>query len=245
MNGPSSPPGLEVTARARQSRGTSEAAIYSMAATALARRHPGGGTLLDVGCGTGKLWSYLGDRFDCYLGVDVVPYEDFPPEGQFYQANLENTRLPLADGTAQVVAAIETIEHLENPRAFLRELVRVLRPGGWIVVSTPNQLSLLSKMCLVLKNQFAAFQEAPGLYPAHLTALLEMDLLRMATECGLTNSSIAYSQQGRVPGAPWHYPRLLSRLLPRALSDNVLLLARKPEGPRPATDTQGELDNPT
>lgn len=75
------------------------------------------------------------------------------------------------------------IEHLENPRAFIRVLVRLTKPGGWVFVTTPNQLSLLSQMTLMLKNQFNAFQEAPSLYPAHITALLEIDLIRITTEC--------------------------------------------------------------
>ncbi len=134
----------------------------------------------------------------------------------------------MIDATADVVAAVETIEHLENPRAFVRELVRLTRPGGWVVVTTPNQLSLLSKMTLVLKNQFNAFQDSS--YPAHLTALVEIDLRRIAAECGLTDIAVAYSESGRIAGTAWHYPCLLSRCYPRGFSDNVLVIGRKPHG---------------
>ena len=215
------PPTVEE--RARRSLGTSGDAIYRMVAAAVAARHPGGGTLLDVGCGSGKLWPFVRDRFDRYVGVDAVRYEGFPPEGEFHAADLDAQPLPFAD-TADVVAAVETIEHLENPRAFVRELTRLARPGGLIVVTTPNQLSLLSKLTLVLKGQFNAFQEAPGLYPAHLTALLEVDLLRIARECGLADPTIRYTDSGRIPFTPRHWPRPLRG---RAFSDNVLLAALK------------------
>jgi 2-polyprenyl-3-methyl-5-hydroxy-6-metoxy-1,4-benzoquinol methylase len=218
----------DAEARALLSKGTSGDAIYLMVAHALAKRHPGGGTLLDVGCGTGNLWPFLRGRFDRYAGADAVRYDGFPGEGEFIPVELNAERLPLLDDWADAVVAVETIEHLENPRAFLRELVRLVQPGGWVVVTTPNQLSLLSKLTLVLKNQFNAFQN--GCYPAHLTALLEIDLRRMANECGLTETAIAFSQRGRMPGTPWHFPRLLSRWLPRMLSDNVLLVGRKPNG---------------
>lgn len=92
---------------------------------------------------------------------------------------------------AQVVAAVEIIKHLENPRAFVRELVRLVCPGGTIVVTTPNQLSLLSKWTLMIKGQFNAFQDGPGLFPAHLSALLEIDLRRIARECGSPRSRSA------------------------------------------------------
>jgi SAM-dependent methyltransferase len=219
---------LTTMSRARSSRGLSSDAIHQMVARSLEMRHAGGGLLLDVGCGTGKLWTHAGRLFDCYMGVDVVRYDGLPAEAEFCPVDLDTQRVLLPDGTADVVAAVETIEHLENPRAFVRELVRLARPGGWVAVTTPNQLSLLSKMTLVLKNQFNAFQN--GSYPAHLTALLEIDLRRIADECGLQDVAVAYSQQGRMPGTPWHYPRMLSRCWPRALSDNVLVVGRKPGG---------------
>jgi 2-polyprenyl-3-methyl-5-hydroxy-6-metoxy-1,4-benzoquinol methylase len=220
-------PSLDVTARAHQSRGTSGSAIYAMVAAALDGRHLGGGSLLDVGCGRGDLWPAVRGRFDRYLGADVVRYEGFPDEGEYHRVDLDRQYIDLPDACADVVAGVETIEHLENPRAFVRELARLARPGGWVLVTTPNQLSLLSKLTLLFKNQFNAFQD--GSYPAHLTALLEVDLRRIAAECGLEEVAVSYSLQGRVPWTPWHYPRALSRLWPRGLSDNVLLIARRPQ----------------
>ena len=54
---------------------------------------------------------------------------------------------------------METIEHLENPRAFVRKLVRLAKPGGWVVVTTPNQRSLLSLLTLMTKGKFSHFQD--------------------------------------------------------------------------------------
>jgi SAM-dependent methyltransferase len=211
--------------RARASHGASGEAIYRLVARTIRDRHAGGGTLVDVGCGTGALWGAARDRFDRYVGADVVRYEGFPEGGTFHEVDLETGRVPLPDGSADVVAAVETIEHVENPRAFVRELTRLARPGGLVVVTTPNQLSLLSKLTLVLRNQFNAFQEAPGLYPAHLTALLEIDLIRIARESGLADPATRYTDSGRVPFTPWRWP---GGFRGRAFSDNILLEARRP-----------------
>jgi 2-polyprenyl-3-methyl-5-hydroxy-6-metoxy-1,4-benzoquinol methylase len=219
-------PVADVETRARQSLGTSADPIYRAVADTLVNRHPGGGTLIDVGCGTGNLWSFVRNLFDRYVGADVLRYGGFPDEAEFHRIDLDSGRVPLPDGTGDVVAAVETIEHLENPRAFARELARLCRPGGWVVVTTPNQLSLLSKLTLLLKNEFNAFRA--GSYPAHLTALLEIDLRRIAAECGLADAAVRYTRSGRVPGTATKYPQWLSRLFPRALSDNVLIAARKP-----------------
>jgi SAM-dependent methyltransferase len=155
-----------------------------------------------------------------------VRYESLPQDVDFRQTDLDATRWPVPDELADITVAIETIEHLENPRAFVRELVRITTPAGLIVLSTPNQLSLLSKLSLLLKNQFSAFQERPGLYPAHRTALLEVDLVRIARECGLDDVQTAFTNVGRIPGTPLFWPAWLG-LRGRAFSDNVILAARK------------------
>lgn len=217
-------PGVEV--RARQSSGISNDAIYMMVSKAVKARHQNsGGVLVDIGCGTGQLRHYLRDSFTRYVGIDAARYEGLPSEVEFHQVDVDCNRSPLPDECADVVAAVETIEHLENPRALMRELVRLAKPGGWIVVTTPNQLSLLSLLTLAIKKRHSAFQDV--LYPAHLTALLEVDLERIAAEVNLGDLQIEYSLRGRIILTPWHYPRALARLFPRALSDNVALIGRK------------------
>ena len=119
---------------------------------------------------------------------------------------------------------------MEKATSFgLPFLYRTLVPGAMLIVTTPNQLSLLSKLTLVLKNQFDHFQERPGLYPSHITALLEIDLIRIARECRLVDIRVEYTRSGRVVFTPWKYPALISGLSPRACSDNVLMIARKPK----------------
>lgn len=229
----------DVETRALQSMGISGDPIYRAVAEAILERHSGGGVLIDVGCGAGKLWSHLRSRFDRYVGVDVVRYDGLSDEAEFHRIDLDTGRAPLPDAAGDVVVAVETIEHLENPRAFARELTRLVRPGGWVVVTTPNQLSLLSKLTLALKNEFNAFQA--GSYPAHLTALLETDLRRIGAECGWVGATVAYTGGGRIPGTAGHWPQWFSRLVPRALSDNVLIVGQRPaDGPHPVA---GRMDD--
>jgi len=211
--------------RARQSLGSSEQPIYRAVAAVL-RRRGGSGVVADVGCGAGQLWRELQPLFSRCIGVDAVRYAGLPADIEFQQADLDRVPLPLPDALVDVAAAVETIEHLENPRAFCRELHRIVRPGGWIVITTPNQLSALSILTLVVKQRFSAFQDTS--YPAHRTALLEIDLRRIASECGLAEVEVSYRCSGRIPMTAAHYPTVLSRRFPRALSDNLLLVGRRP-----------------
>jgi SAM-dependent methyltransferase len=208
--------------RAKLTAGSSNEAIYQMVLKAL---EPIGkvGTIVDVGCGQGNLHPYVKNIGDRYIGVDVVRYEGFPSDREFRCVNLDSGKVDLPDSCAEIVCSVETIEHLENPRAFVRELFRLVKPKGIVIITTPNQLSLLSKLTLVLKNQFNAFQEASGLYPAHITALLEIDLIRIFTECGLRDIQIPYSNQGRIPftSKNWH-----TFFQGQAFSDNLLCIGK-------------------
>jgi SAM-dependent methyltransferase len=211
--------------RALASGGTSTSPVYRLVQRILQGRGIRSGLLLDVGCGTGSLAPYVRDFVHEYAGADLIRYPDFPPAFAFYPVNLDIQTVQLADGAADVVVCAETIEHVENPRALVRELTRLTKPGGLLVITTPNNLSLMSKLCLVLKNQFVMFQDAS--YPAHITALLQSDLARMARECGLEDVRFAFSNRGRVPGTGWHWPGWLRG---RAFSDNVAVSALKPKG---------------
>jgi 2-polyprenyl-3-methyl-5-hydroxy-6-metoxy-1,4-benzoquinol methylase len=208
--------------RASRSLGRAHDRIHRTAARLLEARGAGG-TLLDAGCGSGDLWRAVSARFAACTGVDAVRYPGLPADVHFVPANLD-AALPIADASVDTAAAIEVIEHLENPRAFVRELVRVTKPGGWIVVTTPNQLSALSLLCLAAKGSFAAFQD--GDYPAHRTALLEIDLRRIAAESGLEEVAVEYTRWGRLPLTPWHYPGAVAAIAPRLCSDNVAIVGR-------------------
>jgi SAM-dependent methyltransferase len=220
-----------VVSRALESGGASDGAIHAMVRRGLSTRDPRPGVLVDVGCGRGGLRAALAGFFQRYVGADVVRHEGFPQEAEFVEVDLDRGSVALPDAMADVVTCVETIEHVENPRALLRELTRLMKPGAWLLLTTPNQLSLASKLSLVVRNQYPAFVEAPGLYPAHITALLEADLVRLALECGLGEVSVEYSGVGRVPLSARHWPRFLHRpagAFGRALSDNVMMCGRKP-----------------
>jgi SAM-dependent methyltransferase len=210
--------------RALASLGRSDEVIYVTAARLL-REAGVRGLVVDVGCGEGRFRALLNGIATDYIGIDAVRFDALPKEVHFRPADLDRDPLPLDDRSADAVVALETIEHLENPRRFVRELARVARPGGIVLVSTPNQLSALSLLSLLVRQHYAAFHGRN--YPAHVTALLPTDLVRIAVECGLEDSRLAYSLRGRVPGTGWHYPSWLPGLSPRLLSDNVFMLCRR------------------
>lgn len=214
-----------VEARARLSEGRSSHPIYATVAEMLAACNANG-VIADVGCGSGTLWGTVKGRFHACVGLDAARYDGLPRDIDFRAVDLDAQRLPLDDASVDAAVAVEVIEHLENPRAFIRELARAIRPGGCVVISTPNQLSALSLLTLAGKGRFSAFQDAA--YPAHRTALLEVDLRRILGEAGLADIRVSYTRHGRIPLTGLHYPVALAAIAPRWLSDNVVAAGRRP-----------------
>ncbi|MDF1797750.1 MAG: methyltransferase domain-containing protein [Planctomycetota bacterium] len=101
--------------------------------------------ILDVGAGQGFFTRQLTDAG--YTQVEACDYleEEFRcPEVPFRQADL-SVGLPYPDDHFDLVVSIEVVEHIENHFVFLRELVRVTKPGGRVIVTTPNVMSLSSR----------------------------------------------------------------------------------------------------
>jgi 2-polyprenyl-3-methyl-5-hydroxy-6-metoxy-1,4-benzoquinol methylase len=217
---------MQLEARARLSLGSSNDAIYRMVARELAGRKVAHAHLVDIGCGSGALYGAIRTHVSSYTGIDAVRYDGFPETFEFIQVDLDGAAWPVPEASADVVTAVEVIEHLENPWAFMRQIAAVLKPRGLACITTPNQLSMLSMLTLAYRKRYSAFQDSH--YPAHRTALLESDLCRAAVAASLEPLKIVYSRHGRLPLSGLHYPAPLPRLFPRALSDNLMLVAQRP-----------------
>jgi SAM-dependent methyltransferase len=107
----------------------------------------GPGELLDAGMGPGRLAAALTEHGWSVAGVDLSQEmvtrarRRLPARAErFHVAPVE--RLPFGDASFDAVVATGVIEYVEDPKVALRELARVLRPGGRAVVSCPNAAAL-------------------------------------------------------------------------------------------------------
>jgi 2-polyprenyl-3-methyl-5-hydroxy-6-metoxy-1,4-benzoquinol methylase len=216
--------GLTVTERALASQGSSNDSILDAAVRSL-RTRGARGVVVDIGCGTGRFRNAAGDLVTSYVGVDIIRHGGLADDVQFVAANVDTEPLPVEPAGADIVVSLEVVEHLDHPRALFREAARICRPGGWLVVSTPNQASFANALSLAVRGYFVAF--GPSSYPVHRTALLPIDLVRLSREHGFGDASVVFSGRGRIPRTSLHYPRVVSRLAPRGCSDNVIVAARR------------------
>ncbi len=107
-----------------------------------------GGKTLDVGCGEGGLARALGDHGSEVIGVELDlrnltiaqaarSYNGLEP-GSFVHGT--GVHLPFRDASFDLVTAVETIEHVDQPGPLVAEMFRVVRPGGHVLITSPNAL---------------------------------------------------------------------------------------------------------
>jgi SAM-dependent methyltransferase len=103
-----------------------------------------GARVLDVGCGVGQVVARLTEAgFEAH-GVDVsepniTRVRQFSDRCQLY----DGRKLPFPDRHFAAVGALNVLEHVDAPEAFIEELVRVVEVGGRVVLSSPNFFRVL------------------------------------------------------------------------------------------------------
>lgn len=182
---------------ARASGGASSDRIHEVVFAEIAR-NGFSGVVLDFGAGRGEFSARLASThgFERIYAADLVRYSNLSEGVEWLEADL-NDPLPLPLSSCDLIVAIEIVEHLENIRGICREWARLLRPGGRVVLTTPNNESIRAILSLIFRRHFVAF--VGGTYPAHITALLQSDIRHALDEAGFTVERFFFTNEGVVP----------------------------------------------
>jgi ubiquinone/menaquinone biosynthesis C-methylase UbiE len=199
---------------------------------------------LDAGCGDGRYLAALArlpERPHQVVGTDIAERilatarratEAAGIDAELVRANLE--ALPFEDASFDLVLCTQVLEHVLDPAAALRELARVLRPRGTLVLSTDNRRALVSR---ALNAPRAALVRVLGLSGRRKRvefphgSFSSDDLAALLRRAGLEPED-AETFRFHVTGGGRALQRLLNRLdkaLPRhGFGDILLTVARKP-----------------
>jgi SAM-dependent methyltransferase len=165
-----------------------------------------GNRVLDAGCGTGR---HVCEAFRAG-GVEVVgidlKWEDLCKtattlylmreaegggQGRCLISRADVTTLPFCDGVFDAVICSEVLEHIADNRAAIGELVRVLKPGGNLVVSVPRFLP--ERICWALSE---AYHHEPG---GHIRIYKKKELQTLLEAAGMTCRGIRYKHGLHAP----------------------------------------------
>lgn len=183
---------------------------------------PGERSFLDVGCATGALVEYLGNRGWKSEGVEVcgssADWGRKVREVKIHTGTLDSLNLP--SESLDLVHSSHVIEHVPEPRQFLEEIFRVLKPGGWCITVTPNTASL--QAVLFGKNWRSTI-------PDHVHLFSRRGLGRLLKETGFrTRRWKTWGGLALGAGAPWLKTPLDRAAKILGFGDVVAVLARKP-----------------
>jgi 2-polyprenyl-6-hydroxyphenyl methylase/3-demethylubiquinone-9 3-methyltransferase len=154
--------------------------------------------VLDVGCGTGSFSNALQKAGYQTTGMDisenalaearkVYPHIDFV-------SNPLDTRWPFKDGTFDAIFSSEVIEHVLGTHEMFKETNRVLKTGGYVILTTPYH-GLTKNLIIVLFNFDRHFNNLEG---GHIRFFTNKFLKRLLVQYGFETKSIRYIGRIRV-----------------------------------------------
>jgi len=202
--------------------------------TALSVLKPGG-SLLDAGCGDGAFLKLAAPLFGRVCGTDISE----PAVGAVRALGLEAVQgelpgpLPFPGGTFDACVLLDVIEHIADPLAALKELRRVLKPGGRLVLSTPNIRCFRHIYRLVFSGEFPRTTEDDFVWGGgHLHYFARKDVTALIGRAGFSGPEFALN--------PGQFGRSLKRRLLR-LAAGERLFGEFVEGSIIAVCVKGDL----
>jgi SAM-dependent methyltransferase len=197
-----------------------------------------GSAVLDMAAGSGAMCLRLRDAGLIATGCDLVS-ENFRLHDSvpFILANLNQDFPAGFHDSFDGVTATEIIEHLENPRHFLRQCFSILKPGGHLILTTPNVDSAIARAIWVRSGTFKWFTERDYRNEGHITPLPLMVLRNALSEAGFRIVEVTSAGEEHASILSWWKIHALAAVLRAADGCDtpqkvaLVVLAQKPTQP--------------
>lgn len=163
-------------------------------------------SVLDVGCGTGLLVKFLSTSGFRAVGCDI---EDEAIKAAKNLNNIDLVKasainLPFPNNSFDCITSISVVEHLrpQEVKKFIKESKRILKPGGFIFIVTPN---FATPLRLLKGKQWFGYSD-----PTHINFYTRSSLARVLKNYGFTNLQTRFKTKADIP-FNWNLPIFLKK----------------------------------
>jgi|SRR5215217_3098466 len=151
--------------------------------------------VLDIGAGEGAFSQRLIDEGFDVKAVDASD-DRFRATAEFQHVDL-NTDFPATwTNEFDLVVAIEVIEHLRDPRHFISNCLKVLKPNGYLLLTSPNPENWLSRLKFLRTGYFLWFSELDYNAYGHITPIFTWQIVHMCKELSAELVTIENTDNG-------------------------------------------------
>lgn len=195
----------------------------------------GGAAHLDLGCGAGVLGQAVRRRFRETHGLELseVAVASAVARGvQARQWDLEEMPYPYPDAAFDAVTLLSVIQYIFDPVALLREVRRLLRPGGTVLVGFPNMRAVWRVARLLFGGRFPKVSADPGYDGGTIRYFCARDVTGLLHKAGLETLGVSgvYTRPRWLEGGAGRIPAL-GRLRVELLCAEVILRGWRPLSP--------------
>lgn len=162
-------------------------------------------SIIEIGCGEGWLSEKILSNHQIKLTmVDIIDQRKTLLDADFMCADCSTSRLNINDSSVDLLIATQVIEHLENPSFFFNEAKRVLKEGGYLLLSYPNFSNIFQRLHFL---QSGTIYRLSGTLNSggHINFITERHLLNF-----LKNDFELIQSQGDMLALTGKVPRILS-----------------------------------
>ncbi len=184
-----------------------EPGLHAEVASLVCDLVPKGARVLDVGCGRGALSLRLHDAGLTVDGCDLFDLCECKEQINFIHASAEDANF---EHKYDAVVMIELLQATESPFGVLRKYVPLLKPGGYLIVSSPNVNSDLSRAEYFLRGRHLYFEDHNVVQDGSITPVHGWQMRHIYEELGVTYQRKVGVLSERVPpkGVAWSLLKL-------------------------------------